>query len=308
VKPSQPKTKGHFWLDLGKITIKGDRLRAPNEAKIKEIAASIQQNGLLQQPSVREVGDNEYELVYGANRFAALRSLGVEKALFDVYPSDTPDDIIRLAEIAENLHRAELTADEKAVLTVRYAELLKRTDAVQSRRARQAETRLNVKSVDDKPTVTEKLAEDLGVSRQTVHERFKKVAELAGSEGVETAAGSFEEASPEQLAEMSEAAGKAAQKFVSVEYIRSKPKKPKKISVVTYVSSEPERTVVRPKYISSKSPLEEFTDALDAVLNFPLDDLPDSLPDGRALEKKVVKASDRLAAVRERLTAARTPR
>jgi ParB-like chromosome segregation protein Spo0J len=98
-----------------------DRKRKTDPATVKALAESIGRLGLLHPLGVRieesfviegEEVLNVPILVYGQNRLEALRSLGRETALCVVFPPG--ENAAVLAEIAENLHRAELTVQERA--------------------------------------------------------------------------------------------------------------------------------------------------------------------------------------------------
>jgi hypothetical protein len=217
----------HFsGVDRGSIRV-GERLRPLDEAKVSELKESITVNGMLSPIGVRVLTDDDnqsYELMYGRHRLEAVFRLSEHRKQGDpdrtisilVFPPETPDNVVRLFEIVENLHRKELTPAEKAIHSARYIELLKRMGTVQGAKSKGAKTRESakhsVKSLDAVLTATERLAKEEGISRQAVHDRFKKVKTLAESEGVKTDARSFEEATPETLAEIGEAAEKAARK------------------------------------------------------------------------------------------------
>lgn len=99
-------------LDLTK-TRRGDNDRVEfSEAKDKELALQIQQDGLLQPITVRPLADGFYEIVAGERRFRAVKSLGW---------AAIPAQIIRLSDeqaatfmLAENMSRAELNPIEEA--------------------------------------------------------------------------------------------------------------------------------------------------------------------------------------------------
>lgn len=93
------------------VTIPAGR-RALDEATVAELIASIQRLGLLTPITVRSRADDELTLIAGRHRLEAVRRLGWESipAVY-LYGDDTD---ARLWEIAENLHRAELTALEQA--------------------------------------------------------------------------------------------------------------------------------------------------------------------------------------------------
>lgn len=100
----------------------GERARSADPAKVATLAASMQRHGLLQPITARMIGETEAELVAGLHRLEAAKRLGWEwiDAVFV-----EADDIEReLLEIAENLHRADLTKEERDRQIRRYAELL----------------------------------------------------------------------------------------------------------------------------------------------------------------------------------------
>lgn len=120
------------WVDLDTIHI-GERLRSPDMARVTEIAKSITEIGLLNPPAVRFVKNmviggveelNVPILIVGHHRILALQQIGKESVECDVYNVDPLR--AELMEIAENLHRAELTALERAEQLARWIEL---TDA-----------------------------------------------------------------------------------------------------------------------------------------------------------------------------------
>ena len=94
------------------ITV-SDRLRRINEEKVVELANSIKEIELINPIFVRSIDDGRgVVLVAGAHRLAAVKLLGMEQIRVVFV---TGDDIeCKLWEIAENLHRAELTKLERA--------------------------------------------------------------------------------------------------------------------------------------------------------------------------------------------------
>lgn len=89
------------------------------EEKIKELAESIKQNGLLQSITVRDIGNGFYELIAGERRLRAIKSLQypTTKAIVKEL---TEEQMATLALI-ENIQREELTPIEEAHA---YQELL----------------------------------------------------------------------------------------------------------------------------------------------------------------------------------------
>lgn len=76
------------------------------ESKIDELAASIDSQGLLQQPLIRPVDDG-YELVHGERRLRAVRSLGWDTIPANVEEMDDADALE--VSITENLQREDVT-------------------------------------------------------------------------------------------------------------------------------------------------------------------------------------------------------
>jgi ParB-like chromosome segregation protein Spo0J len=167
--------RGEIVLD----TIVVDRETPPDPATVQALKQSIAEVGLLQPLVVQPVSFIPH-LVCGHNRLAALRELGWDSALAVILPERTsaPDaaTTAALAEIAENLHRREIDAIERAELVARWAEIVgrrhekPRQDGAVSKRGR-SEGRGNIGG-------TRQTARDLGVPEQTVR-RSKSIAGLA---------------------------------------------------------------------------------------------------------------------------------
>lgn len=117
------------WIQIENIYI-GSRHREPDMAKVREIAKSISEVGLMNPPAVMlrdgividgEVGDNTPVLIYGRHRLLALQVLGetsVECIVHDV------DDLhAELMEIDENLARSELSPAQEAAHIARRREI-----------------------------------------------------------------------------------------------------------------------------------------------------------------------------------------
>ena len=85
-------------------------MRALNENVVARLVESIAAIGLQQPPTVRWEGD-DLILVAGRHRLAACIQLGLPIIACDVFEGDATE--ARLWEIAENLHRAELTEAER---------------------------------------------------------------------------------------------------------------------------------------------------------------------------------------------------
>jgi ParB family transcriptional regulator, chromosome partitioning protein len=147
--------------------------RALQPDRVTDLAASIQLIGMLSPIGVRMVNTRP-RLVYGRHRLAAARSLGWTEIECRVLEAD--DRRARMAEIAENLHRAELTLLERSEQIAEWVGLA-------------------VETVDDKPGQVAQVspargnrgnrgglsqaADEIGVSRKAAH-RAQTVAALPG--------------------------------------------------------------------------------------------------------------------------------
>ena len=114
-------------VEIDRIEILGQR-RKLNADVVSALAASIQQIGLRTPISVRQ-GAQGYYLIAGAHRLAAVKQLGWNVIPADVFLEATSIEI-RLWELSENLHRSDLTAQERADM---IAEWVKITEATQTK-------------------------------------------------------------------------------------------------------------------------------------------------------------------------------
>jgi ParB family chromosome partitioning protein len=105
--------------------IVGAERRPVDPAAVDRLADSMSRIGLLSPICVRK-GISPYGtfLIYGAHRLAAAKQLGWLK-IPAVVREDLPGDPIEdeLEEIAENLHRADLTVLERSTQTARWIEI-----------------------------------------------------------------------------------------------------------------------------------------------------------------------------------------
>jgi ParB family chromosome partitioning protein len=94
-------------IPLGDIMIPENRARSYDPLKAQALAGSIAEQGLFHPITVRAVG-GAYELVLGLHRYRAAEMNKAET--IEARVSDLSDDAARLAEVMENLVRAELIA------------------------------------------------------------------------------------------------------------------------------------------------------------------------------------------------------
>ena len=83
-----------------------------NEEDLKELVASIKQNGILQPVLLRKVDENKYELVYGHRRFEAAKRANL-KEIPAVFRRLSDREVLEIA-IIENIQREDLNPLEEA--------------------------------------------------------------------------------------------------------------------------------------------------------------------------------------------------
>jgi ParB-like chromosome segregation protein Spo0J len=149
----------------------GERLRPIDTENVERVKSSLQSIG-LQNPIVcrvvneftdadGEIWENAIFLVSGLHRLEAARALGWAK--IDAIVTDANDIDAELAEIAENLHRADLSKAARDEHIRRYAELLKERERIVPQNAGQLP-----KNVGRPKSVAAKIAEETGLSDDTV--------------------------------------------------------------------------------------------------------------------------------------------
>jgi ParB-like chromosome segregation protein Spo0J len=110
--------------------------RPLDQVKVEEIAESIKTIGLLQPIGVKRLGssliwdaDEKVELVFGEHRLAAHLKLGtdiIEAFVIGAAGFPGHEEHAKLSEIAENLHRAELTTQQRNEYLAEWVMLLEK--------------------------------------------------------------------------------------------------------------------------------------------------------------------------------------
>lgn len=153
-------------LFVGNITVPAHRARGLNTEAVDRLAESIRRIGLQTPITVRyDDASGDVILVAGLHRLEAARRLGWEM-IPAIYTDGTPDEA-RMWEIAENLHRADLSAVERAEHIEEWRTLA----------AKAAHDGHPSKNAQPHNVGVSAAARELGVSRQTV-ERAAKIASL----------------------------------------------------------------------------------------------------------------------------------
>jgi hypothetical protein len=113
-----------------------ERRRALDPVKVEEIAPSIKLLGLLAPIGVRACIDTGIELVWGGHCLAACQMLGMKT--ITAIPVDSRardqgheegaalDDFVKMTEIAENLHRSELTTPQRDEFLAEWVALVEK--------------------------------------------------------------------------------------------------------------------------------------------------------------------------------------
>ena len=102
-----------------------------DEEALAELKVSIEEVGFLQPIVVRQLDDEQYELVMGERRWRAAQAVG--KDLIPAIIRDTRDDAMLRDALLENIHRANLNPLEEAAA---YQQLLEEFGATHEELAR----------------------------------------------------------------------------------------------------------------------------------------------------------------------------
>jgi ParB-like chromosome segregation protein Spo0J len=134
-----PKTR---HINVNDICV-GPRMREVDEAGVDVLSASMAEIGLNTPISIRRIPptsaiksrenkpETAWVLVTGAHRLAAAKKLGWKTIMSIVVDAD--DVQAQLWEIAENLHRAELTAQQRADHVAAYVRLREKSGVLSQR-------------------------------------------------------------------------------------------------------------------------------------------------------------------------------
>ena len=168
--PSQIQVE-QVYVDL--IEVPPGR-RIPDQESVATLASSIKDIGLRTPITVRYFADRKsadgttddnYVLVAGAHRLAAVKSLGWEK--IDCIEVSDNDIDAELWEIAENLHRAQLTVLERDTQVARWIEL-NTAKQIEAGNASQVATHKHKKR-GQQPGGVNAASRELGISKDDAH-------------------------------------------------------------------------------------------------------------------------------------------
>lgn len=161
----------------------GERHRALSDDAVKRLAASMSDMGLRSPITIRVVDDYVLDdgeicdgvpvLVAGAHRLAAAKLLGWTH--IDCIDADDDAITAELWELAENLHRLDLTKEQRDNHLRRYVELLQaRRDASKTIDAPMVQQ--SPRAAGRPKSVITEAAEETGLSRMTIQRAVNRVS------------------------------------------------------------------------------------------------------------------------------------
>ncbi|RWX51356.1 chromosome partitioning protein, ParB family [Candidatus Electrothrix marina] len=111
-----------FLCDIDKIEANPHQPRSNfDEEKLKQLAESIRERGIIQPLLVSSNGGNRYKLIAGERRLRAARLIGEEEVPVVIMETDSDNETLELALI-ENIQRQDLNPIEEALAYSRLIE------------------------------------------------------------------------------------------------------------------------------------------------------------------------------------------
>jgi len=181
----------------------GLRHRELREEQVSSLMQSITKIGLKTPITVRQpIGEDDVHLVAGRHRLEAYRRLGMEEIEAFVIEGDD-EDAARLWEIAENLHRADLTALQRDEHVAEWIRLTEKILAVSAQNAPKPqggrpESGINAAS---KQLGIERTAAQRAVKVDSLTDEAKEVAKEAGLDNNRSALLEAAKSDPDQQAD-----------------------------------------------------------------------------------------------------------
>lgn len=101
-------------IELSKIKANPDQPRRLfDKEALEELAASIRQIGVIQPITLREVGENEYQIIAGERRYRAAQLTGLKS--IPAYIRTVKDETVLEMALVENIQREDLNSIEIAL-------------------------------------------------------------------------------------------------------------------------------------------------------------------------------------------------
>lgn len=180
-------------IDITKIETNSRQPRRTfDEDRLKELAADIEERGILQPPIVRPIPDSDdrYEIVVGERRYQAARMIGLKS--IPVLVKELDDRQAEVTSLVENIQREDLTITDE----VNYFNMLKDKYGLSMREIAEevahkshtyVETRLNLalnpdilKEVEAKKIGLQEAVQRMR-ARQSVRKQLAHTQDLLGS-------------------------------------------------------------------------------------------------------------------------------
>ena len=98
-------------IEVEKI-VSGKNIRCERDDEINELAKSIEENGLINPILVKKIAGGKYEVIAGHRRFEAVKRLRLPQIECNITESDLSEKDIVLQQIAENIQRKDMSAQE----------------------------------------------------------------------------------------------------------------------------------------------------------------------------------------------------
>lgn len=109
--------------------------RELDERVVNDLEKAVDRDGnIFHPPAVRDEGEGRYRLIHGHLRLEAWKRCRGEQTPIpaNIYPPHTPDALITILQIEENVLRRHLTAAERERQTILLAAALKKLDEERS--------------------------------------------------------------------------------------------------------------------------------------------------------------------------------
>lgn len=169
-------------ISLSKIVVPENRMRELRSEVIDQLSSSIKEHGLLQ-PIVLSPFGSRFKLVAGRHRLEAVKRLGGHLTVKALVLEDTDADQVLLAEIDENLIRADLSPAERALHLAKRKELYEKLHPDTKRGVAGGKVRQGAASA--KMSFAESTAKATHKSKRTVQREVArgKIADVADAVG-----------------------------------------------------------------------------------------------------------------------------
>jgi ParB-like chromosome segregation protein Spo0J len=278
-------------IGLSGIAINTPQRRALQPDTVEQLASSMKEVGLLNPITIRpREGDMGYYLIAGRHRYEAAKKLKWESVPALILEGITADDA-ELAEIDENLIRANLTPAEESLHHARRKELYeKKYPETKRGAAGGAATKAKSKGANPqtavKPSYAEDVAAKTGKSRDTVERavrRGKEIPNIASLPGTSLDKGAELDAlakmPPERQSQLIEKA-RAGEKVSARDSTKGRQQPVHKPKTASLDAPKP-KPVPSPPIVSSAGPAKSSKPSVNTAPPLNSFSWSDATPDGR---------------------------